>query len=555
MTKKKKRNARERRTLVGAMCVAAVIVAGSTFAWFTSQDDVTNRLTAKGNYGVAIAETFVPPTNLVPGQEVTKEVMATNTGNIPALVRLGLNNSVSGWVLDSGTVTTSGGTTTLPETAVQLGDYDYAKAKANNTTSTKPNSYTAPTSTGESAATNAFYNELADVMAGGYLVYTPAISSGAKVEFSNPAGGTDNKVTLTTQVNSITNGQPVTAGWVLNEDAPEGYYIFRRQVDITNASYTYSGFYFKGGKYYRLAMTDGDDTFGGANTASIPNGNQPADKSAHIPTTDAYTISGSSFTVVNAPLVTIRQLDFTTRDKLSATGANGTRYRDTISAVLWNNATAPGTAANTETVLNEVLVTVNVGNDTDTANDLKFHLALTEAFKLSAANSDKFESYLADGSTKGHWTAVLDDTFSPIKWTQNPPFGSGTANLGYIYYNDKLDPGETTPKLIDSVTLDENTKGTYVEITYDIDVLLDSIQISYDNANNEVAPGDTPSVFEAVGESDPAVYKSSTIDVGGWGVTATVFDDKSTNGEITDRSGANTGVEWILSGKSATSGS
>ena len=84
MTKRKK-NTRERRALVGALCTAAVIVAGSTFAWFTSQDEVTNRLTASADYGVTIAENFTPPNNWVPGQTINKDVSAVNTGNVDAL--------------------------------------------------------------------------------------------------------------------------------------------------------------------------------------------------------------------------------------------------------------------------------------------------------------------------------------------------------------------------------------------------------------------------------------------------------------------------------------
>gem|GEM_PF-823017 len=93
MTKKKK-NARERRALVGALCTAAVIIAGSTFAWFTSSDEVTNRLTASADYGVSIVEDFTPPKQMVPGQEVDKDVAIVNTGNIDAFARLHLINDL-----------------------------------------------------------------------------------------------------------------------------------------------------------------------------------------------------------------------------------------------------------------------------------------------------------------------------------------------------------------------------------------------------------------------------------------------------------------------------
>ncbi|MEE3403872.1 MAG: hypothetical protein VZR73_07295, partial [Acutalibacteraceae bacterium] len=61
-----------------------ILFARTTFAWFTSKDEVTNRLSANADYGVKIVESFAPPMNWLPGQEVNKDVYATNTGSIPA---------------------------------------------------------------------------------------------------------------------------------------------------------------------------------------------------------------------------------------------------------------------------------------------------------------------------------------------------------------------------------------------------------------------------------------------------------------------------------------
>ena len=70
-----------------------ILFACDTFAWFTSQDEVTNRLSASANYGVTIAEDFTPPENWVPGQEINKDVGAVNTGNIDAFVRVWLEGN------------------------------------------------------------------------------------------------------------------------------------------------------------------------------------------------------------------------------------------------------------------------------------------------------------------------------------------------------------------------------------------------------------------------------------------------------------------------------
>ena len=78
---------KKRRRVLGASCIlAALIIAGSSFAWFTSKDEVTNRLTASSDYGVSIVETFSPPKSWVPGQTVNKDVYAVNTGSIDAFV-------------------------------------------------------------------------------------------------------------------------------------------------------------------------------------------------------------------------------------------------------------------------------------------------------------------------------------------------------------------------------------------------------------------------------------------------------------------------------------
>lgn len=95
MAKKTKRSAREKRVLIGSMALAAVIGAGSTFAWFTSQDEVTNRLSARADYGVSITETFTPPSDWVPGQVVNKDVYTVNTGNVAAFVKAEVKNSLN----------------------------------------------------------------------------------------------------------------------------------------------------------------------------------------------------------------------------------------------------------------------------------------------------------------------------------------------------------------------------------------------------------------------------------------------------------------------------
>ena len=53
---------------------AIILFAGQSFAWFTSKDEVTNRLSANADYDVSIVESYAPPKNWLPGENVNKDV-------------------------------------------------------------------------------------------------------------------------------------------------------------------------------------------------------------------------------------------------------------------------------------------------------------------------------------------------------------------------------------------------------------------------------------------------------------------------------------------------
>ncbi len=101
--KKTKTKSKQKKVLVISVLLAALIVAGGTFAWFTSKDEVTNKLSASNNYGVTITETFTPPEQWLPGEDVKKEVGVVNTGNIEAFVKLSLANALDLTVMGTST--------------------------------------------------------------------------------------------------------------------------------------------------------------------------------------------------------------------------------------------------------------------------------------------------------------------------------------------------------------------------------------------------------------------------------------------------------------------
>lgn len=196
---KKKKTSKEKRILIASLCIAAAVMAGSTFAWFSSKDEVTNRLTANADYGVSIVESFEPPTNWLPGQLINKDVYATNTGNIGAFVE----EDISGVL----TITTEKPVDTWSADCVVLTD-----------------------------------EERYSMEAGSFLAYKPA---------------GDNTNQLGNQV-VIRQGDQSTPPTTDFTPAAEGLYVFRRQIVVDNSSraetFEYAGYYYTAGKYYKVNL-------------------------------------------------------------------------------------------------------------------------------------------------------------------------------------------------------------------------------------------------------------------------------------------------------------
>lgn len=88
--------AKERKTLnriafvLFTISFSGLMVLGSTYAWFTSEDSATNefegtRLTAEIN------ENFIPNYQWSPGKTTRKEVWVTNTGDTAAFIRVSMD--------------------------------------------------------------------------------------------------------------------------------------------------------------------------------------------------------------------------------------------------------------------------------------------------------------------------------------------------------------------------------------------------------------------------------------------------------------------------------
>ena len=176
-----------------------------TFAWFTSKDEVTNRLSASADYNVSIIEDFVPPKQFTPGQTVKKEEAVVNTGSVDAFVK----QTISGVL----TVTVEVPTTEIP-TDAKKDDYVTLSQK-----------------------------EFGTLEAGSMLAW-------------KPAGDTKNRT-------GVMIGLGITQDEKENDFTPDatGLYVFRRAVQKTDGtfddkSYDYVAYYYDkdidGGTYFKV---------------------------------------------------------------------------------------------------------------------------------------------------------------------------------------------------------------------------------------------------------------------------------------------------------------
>ena len=290
---------KKRRRVLGASCIlAALIIAGSSFAWFTSKDEVTNRLTANADYDVSIVESFAPPKNFLPGQEVNKDVYATNTGTIGAFVKETVSTKLS--ITKEVPVEATLGTKTETINGKDV-TYDTGKLKDDNPLKYK--------TAGDTALTDCIeldYDEVYVREAGSFLVYKPHDSKAKlgdiAVNYVTPQADTVYQYVATDTVASVTTTYYISADTyqkafepaegqsavALTTDASgknipdalkgdsnkgkwskvekpaaktdftpdaEGLYVFRRAIDVDykNAEqFDYEAYYYKDGHYYKV---------------------------------------------------------------------------------------------------------------------------------------------------------------------------------------------------------------------------------------------------------------------------------------------------------------
>lgn len=402
---KKKKTSREKRVLIASLCIAAAVMAGSTFAWFTSKDEVTNRLSANASYNVSVTEDFTPPEDWVPGQTIKKEAAAINTGNVDAFVRMWLTGDMKLVKGDDGVVYTTFKTT--PLTDVTEAPYTTLKLTKKD-------------------ASNNYYRVLTDderkALQSGELAY-----AGAAYNYTTnqSESGTDygDKTAYTTGQGAVklVDSDSFTPGGA-------GLFIFRRNYDLVAATGNvdldtaqFSGYYYDGTNYYALKTTNDSTVSGGV-----------ANKGKNVYISELAGQSGTDF-------------DTALADVKVYTAKETTLANDDLT---WTYNASPAAATSPFGTTNPYFaVSQTVGSNT-----LKINIELDN---------------------------IGDDTAD--KWQK---IGEGTT----FYYTDDVEAGETTNILVKNVQLDSGTtQEDFLAFDFDLNVNLESIQITKDNDGNETA--------------------------------------------------------------------
>lgn len=118
--------------VIGAICVAAAVGIGGTYAYLSDYFTVKNEFTVDTTYGVDLIEKFESPQNWKPGEEVTKEVSVKNNGNINAVVRLSITEDWMAGTEQLSLVNSNNDPIAIihfanPELWIKDGDYYYYK--------------------------------------------------------------------------------------------------------------------------------------------------------------------------------------------------------------------------------------------------------------------------------------------------------------------------------------------------------------------------------------------------------------------------------------------
>lgn len=566
-TTKRRKSAKETRVLVASIITAAAIVAGSTFAWFSSSDEVTNRLSANADYGVTIAEDFTPPENWLPGQTVEKNVGVVNTGNVDAFVRTWLEGEMDLIAQTKSDTTASAFAQSAPTlndavTDLQLRSVglNYKKENIYFKELDQFNRHNNPVLVGNAAVHGDAYTEVDAVQAGGVLVSAPEnakfsfvpnqainIHNDQNEDFEIPANATvnvtiDSSATVNIAVTapeagSDSNDYAVTAKSIaafgkIDTDrfTPKttGTYIFRRNVALATPGSSAGGqtavddFEFTGYVYIDGLSVD-------AEPGAPVDTTQYVDPECTIPVEEVIT---TGFFVETEGVISYyadqAALDAAgVTDGISTLGRGRMLYRagNTYYKTPYTKTPVPSENGgayfaleydDTHEQRSDYVLPKNTYTYTKTPDGLYTFtdtgIKVFTAEEKNLANKDlkwSFTEASGDGETavpaQFHVFYDFDETDDSTvtepdqrdivididlanlgeeseNWTRM----SADGKTDTFYYNNDLEAGATTAKLVDAVTLNKKvTQYAFLAFDFDLNVFMDSVQVYVDKDGNE----------------------------------------------------------------------
>ena len=551
----KRKSAKERRVLIVALLLAALIVAGSTFAWYTSKDEVTNRLSASANYGVSIAESFHAPENWIPGQEINKDAAATNTGSVDAFVRMYLSGNMRLLKQSTTGANTNARVNTVSFASLQdvvdsnMLNVDLTKLDANGnyfktldkTQTRNPNTSVSTDNDGyaqneelDNSKTGA-YSEVQS-MQSSILAYAPVdaeycyvldeeaeldvylttMENGVSVgptfkKVLVPAGTlvmasqypAPSSIATDGSLQTVTSDVPVTSSSGATHTYNSTVYIPRPTADFVPQNIEFESFTpLTNGLYLFLrnenTVDQDEPEFSGyyvdGITGSSPKaGTYYALNTGVAPTADPeyksdYTVRGTDGTASYAAPI---QVTYDANDK------NIIKVEPTEHLELFNAQYDTVVADNLKWYYdsnNHRYVVLYNGDGADSATPNTFNEATDIAVIINLANI---------GSDPEEWTQVVGSVGTAVSdvldfgVTGNTPIAANlltNSTDAKFYYNNDLEAGDTTEKLVDKVKLYEGvTNSAYLAFDFDLNVHLDSVQVTYNEngveADTAVAAG------------------------------------------------------------------
>ena len=239
----------------------------------------------------------------------------------------------------------------------------------------------------------------------------------------------------------------------------DGLYIFRRNVDLTAGSpaegseddYEFSGYYVKtiSGTQHYFAL-EYDNTSSQRSDYVLPD----SVVKVTLATNNTYTVANNGIKMFTATQDTVENSGLTWT-LLKGITKDGVTYTTADDGTTWMKGATALTAAEVTAAsldIDDAVDMFQVKRTTGGGAGVLINIALSNL-----------------GEDVEEWTAITD-----------------TGKTTTFYYNNDVEEGATTSQLVDSLTMDSTvTQNDYIAFDFDLNVFMDSVQVTIDNDGNE----------------------------------------------------------------------